>query len=302
MFQSLENRSLKSSNRWKFFAVLFPIIGTCAMAQGPGSQAGFFQAWWGASSGFSPNSIAGLEWWLDAADATTVSLQAGTNLVTQWDDKSGNARHAAQATSGSRPSWLENTQNGNPVIRFFGTRFLSVASSTAQFNYIHQSNTTIFIAFSQRSGATSSWNLWDNANRGASVGTTLITDNRRDRAFATNGIIFIAQGSGAVIDNRAANLWTTNDYHLLTIRNTPSATATNRSELSIDTGQVFKNNTSSGTISANNAAVNMVLGANQGGASAFDGDFCEIIIYSSALSDADVEQVKNYLNSKWSLY
>jgi hypothetical protein len=50
MLQSLENRSLKSSNRWKFFAVLFPIIGTCAFAQGPGSLAGFFQAIWGAKT------------------------------------------------------------------------------------------------------------------------------------------------------------------------------------------------------------------------------------------------------------
>jgi hypothetical protein len=47
MFQSLENRSLKSSNRWKFFAVLFPMLGSLAMAQGPGSLTGFFQAWWG---------------------------------------------------------------------------------------------------------------------------------------------------------------------------------------------------------------------------------------------------------------
>jgi hypothetical protein len=47
MFQSLENRSLKSSNRWKFFAVLFPMLGSLAIAQGPGSQVGFFQAWWG---------------------------------------------------------------------------------------------------------------------------------------------------------------------------------------------------------------------------------------------------------------
>jgi hypothetical protein len=95
MFQSLENRSLKSSNRWKFFAVLFPMLGSLAMAQGPGSLTGFFQAWWGAQT-ISPDQIAGLEWWIDAADSTSISLQAGTNLVSQWDDKSGNGKHLTQ--------------------------------------------------------------------------------------------------------------------------------------------------------------------------------------------------------------
>jgi hypothetical protein len=46
-FQTLEVRGRKSSNRWKFFAVLFPMLGSLAMAQGPGGQRGFFQAWWG---------------------------------------------------------------------------------------------------------------------------------------------------------------------------------------------------------------------------------------------------------------
>jgi hypothetical protein len=54
-FQSLEVRGRKSSNHWKFLLCLFPIIGSLAMAQGPGSLTGFFQAWWGFSG------IAGLQ-------------------------------------------------------------------------------------------------------------------------------------------------------------------------------------------------------------------------------------------------
>lgn len=46
--------------------------------------------------------------WLDASDATSITSSGG--LVSQWSDKSGNARHAVQATSSSRP-----TLNGSAI-------------------------------------------------------------------------------------------------------------------------------------------------------------------------------------------
>jgi hypothetical protein len=44
---------------------------------------------------------ASLALWLDAADASTITLN-GSN-VSQWDDKSGNDRHASQATASFQP-------------------------------------------------------------------------------------------------------------------------------------------------------------------------------------------------------
>ena len=54
-----------------------------------------------------PLSISGLALWLDSSDASSVTLD-GSNNVSQWNDKSGNARHAAQSTALNRPSWLTN--------------------------------------------------------------------------------------------------------------------------------------------------------------------------------------------------
>jgi hypothetical protein len=70
-FQTLEVRGRKSSKAWKFFAVLFPMLGSLAMAQGPGSisQGGFFQAWWGKSAVFP-------EWF-----ATPYPLQQAFNAI-----------------------------------------------------------------------------------------------------------------------------------------------------------------------------------------------------------------------------
>ena len=50
-----------------------------------------------------PDSIAGLEFWFDGQDATTFALNG--NKVTQWDDKSGNARHVGNAVDAERPTW-----------------------------------------------------------------------------------------------------------------------------------------------------------------------------------------------------
>jgi hypothetical protein len=67
----------------------------------------------------SPDDISGLVLWLDADDSSTLSL-SGSN-VTQWDDKSGSANHAVQATSAQQPVLVTAEQNGRDVLRFTPT-------------------------------------------------------------------------------------------------------------------------------------------------------------------------------------
>ena len=57
--------------------------------------------------------------WLDAADATTITEIGGA--VSQWDDKSGNGRHASQSTPASRPTYTTAGQNGQNVLTFDGS-------------------------------------------------------------------------------------------------------------------------------------------------------------------------------------
>ena len=54
--------------------------------------------------------------WLDASDESTITENDGT--VSQWDDKSGNDRHASQTAAGSQPSFVVN--NGKPALEFDG--------------------------------------------------------------------------------------------------------------------------------------------------------------------------------------
>ena len=112
----------------------------------------------------SPTTIPGLQLWLDASDASTLydatsggSLVAADGGVARWEDKSGNARHATQGTSGSRPLRKTAVQGGRDVLRFDGSNdSLSIPSSTATFNFMHNGDNTLFIVY--RAGTTANPN------------------------------------------------------------------------------------------------------------------------------------------------
>jgi hypothetical protein len=70
------------------------------------------------ATGFNPKSISGLKLWLDATDATTITLNGSS--VSEWRDKSGNAFHFSQGTSNNQPSYT-GTINGKAAIVFDGT-------------------------------------------------------------------------------------------------------------------------------------------------------------------------------------
>ena len=66
------------------------------------------QLWTPAALGSS------LALWLDADDFSTITLN-GSN-VAQWSDKSGNGRHATQATAASQPAYNATGLNGKPAL------------------------------------------------------------------------------------------------------------------------------------------------------------------------------------------
>ena len=67
-------------------------------------------------SGFQFLPVAGASLWLDADDASSLSLNG--SLVTQWVDKSGNNRYATPGGAGSEPSLHTDGLNGRDTITF----------------------------------------------------------------------------------------------------------------------------------------------------------------------------------------
>ena len=68
--------------------------------------------------------------WFDAKDAGTIT---GSNPVTQWNDKSGNNRHATKTAGNSKPKLNASSgPGGSPVVeirRSGGDDFLAVGGS-----------------------------------------------------------------------------------------------------------------------------------------------------------------------------
>jgi len=92
----------------------------------------------GGGGGIVTLPVSGAALWLDASQQNTIFSDAGTTPVTtsgqsiyQWNDLSGNNRHAIQATSGNRPTWVPpaSGQNGLGAIGFNGSsKWLDIAS------------------------------------------------------------------------------------------------------------------------------------------------------------------------------
>jgi hypothetical protein len=67
--------------------------------------------------GFTAHAIPGLAQWLDAADASTITLDGSSN-ISEIRDKSGFGLHGTQSDGSRRPSYPANVQNGLPGVLF----------------------------------------------------------------------------------------------------------------------------------------------------------------------------------------
>ena len=284
-FQPLEKYVRKSSKAWKFFAVLFPIIGTCAMAQGPGGLTGFFQAWWGTQR-FDPTGINGLVAWYDASDATTISVQAATTNVTQWADKSTNAVNLT-VPSTVYPKYVATSQNGLGGISFSGA-----SNDRLQFT-----NSNIF-ANKQYAYVFAVAKHSANQNYATIYGARF--EPQLLNIYARSSQLFEAGGRRLPSDSyQGVNLsWPSNQTAVVSgffqwsdaaLTAGVNNTATNRS---------------GGFQAAGNSSTNLSaisVGANSNNTEPYRGLIYEIIAYDRKLSDSEITQVKSYLYAKWGI-
>ena len=77
-----------------------------------------FQLWEPAELGSS------LALWLDADDASTITLNGST--VSQWEDKSGNSRHASQAVAANQPAYTAAGLNSRNVVTHTASKYLII--------------------------------------------------------------------------------------------------------------------------------------------------------------------------------
>jgi Big-like domain-containing protein len=229
-----------------------------------------------APPAFSPDDLAGLEWWL-AADAI-VGL-ADADPVTTWEDESGNERDAAQGTAANQPTYRTNVQNGKPVVRFDGVNDCLVSDLvTASLDY------TIFGAWRYITiGAGTQNTNFFNGTTSSSNGYALEVQESNSRNILHRAVANITDGTGTT----NFELWT--------------ATNAVRTDPILYINGVAQGMSGSGA--PNTPTMQTILGArNTDGTSApANVDIAELLVYSRVLTSIEREQVEDYLMDKYGL-
>lgn len=208
-----------------------------------------------------------------AADRIT-GVTNGTGLA-QWDDLSGNGRHAVQATSGNRPIYRTGQANGLPGVDFVSDDYLATSISSSSLNE------SVFA----------------------------VVDIDVDTQYHT--IIQDPSDQGRVLRIEASSrqfaMWDFSPVYLINITDTnlvvPLNTPTILSETLTPTTVGLGIN---GTFIAKKhgqsfvSGLTSIIGARTGSAiSSFDGVISEIIVANVALTTGERQKVEGYLAHKY---
>ena len=203
---------------------------------------------------------------------------ADGDVVGRWEDLTANADHVNQAVAGSKPT-LQNAAgdllNGQPVVRIDAVDdYLQGAFTTG--GAMAQPYTIFVVAQTSATGAANHY-LFDGDD---GVNRAVIFN---DGAFGGGDFSFYA---GVVQHGGAEDA----NWHIWTA-------FFNGATSSLWNGGVVEVAADPGA----NGMDGITVGAKNDGTSPWDGDITEIIIYDLNLSDADKNQVGQYLAARYSL-
>jgi hypothetical protein len=237
---------------------------------------------------FSPADVPGLSLWLKADAGVTLS---GSN-VTAWADQSENGNNASVENSGEKPTFVSSFLNGKPAIQFDGQTQLLNIDGSESLDFI---NTSIFIVLKRTgNGSGNEVTFMKNGSAledsGAYWQTAKLNGANSNFAVANGGSY--DRNSGISIGDGVARIMDfTFDGTDFNIYVNGSQTATYNEP----TGNI-ETTTGPLQIGGYNKSFN-----NPGG-ELFNGQIAEIIMYNSAVTETERQQVEAYLNAKYAIY
>jgi hypothetical protein len=243
--------------------------------------------------------VPGYTVWLDASDAGTITSSGGD--VSQWADKSVNARNFTQSSATAKPKTGTRTINSLNTIDFDGTNdFLSCPSSTALFNYLHNSTgATLFFVGIVDDTADSKCYLNNNTGSSGNIGVRIdINAIEKDLISVTKGV----SGQNVINTNGAVTFTAGTAFYTSIKLDNNDGTAANRYKISLNGASELGSNAATAGPVASNATDDLHLGILSDGTSIpYNGCFGEIIFYSGILSAGDIAANQTYLANKWGL-
>lgn len=240
---------------------------------------------------FQPTDIDGCALWLDANDATTLTL-SGSN-VTQWRDKSGNAYHAVGYNNTA--TYDATGLNSKPALAFSSTKSMVSPVPAGTF----PTAVSTFVVY-QFSGAVSSSAVYTIINRTLSQASAFAAPFS---AYQNNGNVVRYIGNGTTNGNQryesTAGTTYTNATPTLYYFNVASNANTTWNESVNGTTTAYT--LTLGTAAYGDTASNVCIGGRLDTAVFMNGFISEVIMYNTTLTTAQRQQVEGYLAKKWNL-
>lgn len=239
--------------------------------------------------------------WLDAADTSTITESGGA--VSEWRDKSGNARHASQATAGNRPATGSATLNGRNVIRYDATDDFLTLTNTSGLT----TATTFYFFGVRRSSVAAAADTTTSRLFLAGVGGTYVIGSDATITLSLETTVFLAgpdtpshnprRCANAANYTRSANVG-----ELYDVFGTSTANATARVNGSAvvsyyDYDQMGRSDPSY----CNPALTGFNVGGSGGASNGAIVDFAELIVLTSAPSADTINRLDGYRAHKWGL-
>lgn len=224
-----------------------------------------------------PNISSGgdLVLWLDATDTCSIITETPiSNVVQEWQDKSGNEYHASQSTSSKRPlSETRTSNNGNNVVDFAGNDALT----TTSFDSSHRSQAhTVFVVAKRDSVTSNRRNLFDG-----------LSSTTRHRAISDSNQKYAMHAGSTVVSDFDAR--TLEELHSLIFDGASSTYYVQQDDIA--TGDA-----------GSQSLDGMAIGSDHNTSGDFlDGWIGEVIVYDNVVNDSDRDTIETYLINKWNL-
>lgn len=232
-----------------------------------------------AAGSFDPIDLSPSAWW--KADALAL---ANNDPVGTWTDSSGNSRNLTQATSAKRPTYKTAIQNGKPVVRFDGTDDVMRAAGFVPLN----ANGTALTGFIVMAAA--------NTTQGHPLSTRSGSDGFivRTNSTASTHWGYFAIGGGSATDAVTQTTWHVLEF--VCVLTTLGSAGSMRS----GHDGIMNAVVNTAPVITASAQTGVDVGAqNEGAGNHLAGDIGEILLYPTALSDADRANVESHLRTKW---
>jgi hypothetical protein len=235
---------------------------------------------------------------------------ANNGFVVTWYDQSGNNRNASQTTQANQPQIVSSgsliTENGKVAIRTMANEYLTVPSSQATFNFLHNgTNSSVFSVnkFGTSSNPNAIYGLFGNSARtSANIGVSFAYDDRSIVPLnnATNqGIVRGVLGSASAFQT-VDNTITPNQQNIISqFFDADNATAANRAVVYVNAGGAINANTLTNAPTLSNATFDFQIMATGNNTDPMDGTCQEIIIYPTQPSQTGL---RDNLNSFYNAY